>query len=62
MKKKLETEIDKFNIKVISPNFELKYGLTDKEIEMRLDQLIRSVEPSQNTENPFCLAGGCNQR
>ncbi len=56
--KKLETETDKFNIKVISPNFELKYGLTDKEIERRLDQLIRISQPSQNTKTLFVWPEG----
>ena len=58
MKKKLETETNKFNIKVISPNFELKYGLTDKEIERRLDQLIRISQPSQNMKTLFVWPEG----
>ena len=29
----LNTENEKFNIKVISPNFKLEYGLDDKDIE-----------------------------
>ena len=42
--KKIITAIDeKFNIKVISPNFKLEYGLGNKDIEERLNKLISTL-------------------
>ena len=44
----LNTENEKFNIKVISPNFKLEYGLVDKDIERRLLRLIKMSEASND--------------
>ena len=44
----LETVNDKFNIKIVSPNFELKYNLDYNEMESRLKKLIKYSEPNKN--------------
>tara|TARA_B100000242_G_C43036940_1_gene483462 strand:- start:65 stop:1624 length:1560 start_codon:yes stop_codon:yes gene_type:complete len=49
---------DKFNIKIISPNFELKYGLSMQDIDMRLNKLIRYSEPKNNKETLFIWPEG----
>ena len=49
---------DKFNIKVISPNFDLKYGLTETEIETRLEKLIRYSDPKKNLKTLFIWPEG----
>ncbi len=48
----------KIKVKVISPNFKLEYGLTDKEIEVRLMKLIRYSEPMQNQKAIFIWPEG----
>ncbi len=48
----------KFNIKVISPNFSLKYGLNENEIEERLKKLIKYSEPDKNTKTLFIWPEG----
>ncbi len=56
---KFLSEINKkIYVKVISPNFELKYGLTEKEIEKRLKNLIRYSDPSENQETLFVWPEG----
>ena len=45
-KENLSLTDQKINVKVISPNFKLKYGLTVEEIETRLKKLIRYSEPN----------------
>ena len=45
-------------IKVISPNFELKYGLRKDEIESRLKKIIRYSEPSKNKTTLFIWPEG----
>ena len=52
-KEKLLVKKEKFNIKVISPNFELKYDLTEKEISKRLYSLIRYSDPNKNLKTLF---------
>ena len=49
---------DKIFVKIISPNFELKYGLNEKEIEERLKKLIRYSEPDKNKETLFIWPEG----
>ena len=46
-KKFLATIDQKQLVKVISPNFELKYGLNDNEIEERLKKIIRYSAPNK---------------
>ena len=49
---------DKIFVKIVSPNFELKYGLNKKEIEGRLKKLIRYSEPDKNKETLFIWPEG----
>ena len=44
---------EKFYIKVISPNLDLKYGLSQDEILSRLQKLIKYSEPSGNHRGSF---------
>ena len=46
------------NVKIISPNFELKYGLSDKEIEERLFKLIKYSEPNKDLKTLFIWPEG----
>ena len=57
-KKFLETAENKKLIKVISPNFELKYGLNQGEIEERLKKIIRYSEPSKDKKTLFIWPEG----
>ena len=52
--KNLSSINQKINVKVVSPNFKLKYGLTVEEIETRLKKLIRYSEPN-NVENTLFI-------
>ena len=45
-------------VKVVSPNFELKYGLSKKEIEKRLKKLIRYSNPEQDRKTLFIWPEG----
>ena len=42
---------DKLNIKIVSPNFDLKYGLTIKQIEEKLRKLIRYSDPNKKKKH-----------
>ncbi len=57
-KKKLELVDQKFNVKVISPNFELEYNLEAEEIKKRLNLLIRYSEPIKNQKTLFVWPEG----
>ena len=46
-KKILQTEKEKVNVKIISPNFDLEYGLSTDEIETRFKKLIRYSNPDK---------------
>ena len=48
----------KFNIKVISPNFELKYDLSAEDLENRLKKLIRISDPNKGVETLFVWPEG----
>ena len=48
----------KFKIKIISPNFDLKYGLFIEEIEERLKKLIRYSEPKNDKKILFIWPEG----
>ena len=48
----------KFKIKVISPNFDLKYNLRFDQIEKRLEKLIRYSEPTKNLKTLFIWPEG----
>ena len=49
---------EKVFVKVISPNFDLKYGLTKKEIEQRFKKLIRYSDPDRNRKTLFIWPEG----
>ena len=49
---------EKINIKVIAPNFELKYNLSIVNIQKRLDKLIRYSEPNKNIKTLFVWPEG----
>ena len=57
-KQKLESIDKKFNIKAISPNFKLEYGLTIDDLETRLEKLIRYSDPSKNLRTLFVWPEG----
>ena len=57
-KKKLELEDTSFNVKVISPNFKLRYGLEYEEIKSRLEKLVRYSEPNPNLPTLFVWPEG----
>ena len=54
----LKSQSDKFNVKVISPNFDLKYELSVEEIENRLKKLIRYSEPNKKIKTLFIWPEG----
>ena len=56
--KKLKDVEEKFNLKVISPNFDLIYGLDNEEIEIRLKKLIKYSEPEKNLKTLFVWPEG----
>tara|TARA_B100000575_G_scaffold258867_1_gene230756 strand:+ start:503 stop:2062 length:1560 start_codon:yes stop_codon:yes gene_type:complete len=57
-KKFLSTLDQKHLVKVISPNFELKYGLSDNEIEERLKKIIRYSAPNKDKTTLFIWPEG----
>ncbi len=57
-KKKLKFEDTSFNVKVISPNFKLRYGLEVEEIKSRLEKLVRYSEPNPNLPTLFVWPEG----
>jgi len=54
----LKTQNEKFNIKVVSPNFDLKYGLSIKEIENRIKKLAKYSEPNKKIKTLFIWPEG----
>ncbi len=57
-KKFLENNNQKTYVKIISPNFDLKYGLNIKEIEERLKKLVRYSEPDKEKKTIFIWPEG----
>ncbi len=49
---------NKINIKIISPNFELKYNTTIEEIKMKLSNLIKYSEPDKSKKTVFVWPEG----
>ncbi|MDC0943177.1 apolipoprotein N-acyltransferase [Pelagibacteraceae bacterium] len=45
-------------VKIVSPNFDLKYGLTKKQIEERFKKLIRYSDPDKNKKTLFIWPEG----
>jgi apolipoprotein N-acyltransferase len=54
----LKTINEKIYVKIISPNFELKYGLNYDQIEDRLKKLIRYSDPNNNKKTLFIWPEG----
>ena len=54
----LDTLDKRFNIKVVSPNFKLEYGLSKDEIYKRAEKLIRYSEPNENIKTLFVWPEG----
>jgi apolipoprotein N-acyltransferase len=54
----LKTFNEKINIKIISPNFDLKYGLDEDQIENRLKKLIRYSDPNSKKKTLFIWPEG----
>ena len=46
------------NIKIISPNFELKYNLSDEELYQRINKLIRYSNPEKSKKTLFIWPEG----
>ncbi len=57
-KKLLEKVDEKVFVKIISPNFELKYDLSVKAIEKRFEKLIRISNPDKNKKTLFIWPEG----
>ena len=57
-KKNLDKMNEKVFVKIISPNFDLKYGLTEKQIEERLKKLIRYSNPNKDKKTIFIWPEG----
>ena len=57
-KKKLDKINEKVFVKIISPNFQLRYGLTEKEIEERFKMLIRYSDPAKEKKTLFIWPEG----
>ena len=55
---KLSEVNDKVFIKIVSPNFDLKYGLTEEQIEERFKKLIRYSDPSKDKKTVFIWPEG----
>tara|TARA_B100000963_G_scaffold308829_1_gene284480 strand:- start:4091 stop:5650 length:1560 start_codon:yes stop_codon:yes gene_type:complete len=54
----LSKKNDKVFVKIVSPNFELKYGLNQNEIKERFNKLIRYSEPDKDKETLFIWPEG----
>ena len=53
-----KNEIEKTYVKIVSPNFDLKYGLDSKEIEKRFKELIRISDPDKTKKTLFIWPEG----
>ncbi len=56
--KKLDKVDTRYNVKIISPNFDLQYGLSEAEIKIRLKNLIKYSEPNKNKKTLFIWPEG----
>jgi apolipoprotein N-acyltransferase len=54
----LDTINEKINIKIISPNFELEYGLSINQIENKFKKLIRYSDPQNDKKTLFIWPEG----
>ena len=56
--KKIREVNEKFHIKVISPNFNLEYGLSQKDIKERFTKLVKISDPNKNKKTLFVWPEG----
>ncbi len=56
--KLLDNDIEKTYVKIVSPNFDLKYGLSAEEIEKRFKKLIRFSDPDKSKKTLFIWPEG----
>ena len=54
----LQTFNEKINVKIISPNFDLEYGVSTNQIENKIKKLIRFSEPENNKKTLFIWPEG----
>jgi apolipoprotein N-acyltransferase len=54
----LKSITEKINVKIISPNFKLKYGLSVTQIENKLKKIIRYSEPNADKKTLFIWPEG----
>ena len=57
-KEKLNKINNKVFVKIVSPNFDLKYGLTEKQIEDRFRKIIRYSDPVKDKKTLFIWPEG----
>tara|TARA_E500000178_G_scaffold352419_1_gene415817 strand:+ start:5529 stop:7088 length:1560 start_codon:yes stop_codon:yes gene_type:complete len=57
-KEKIDSVNDSVYVKIVSPNFDLKYGLSLKEIEERFAKLIRYSDPKKEKKTLFIWPEG----
>tara|TARA_B100001057_G_scaffold16514_1_gene15457 strand:- start:1044 stop:2606 length:1563 start_codon:yes stop_codon:yes gene_type:complete len=57
-KKRLNSADQRIFIKVVSPNFDLEYGLNQREIENRFNKIIRYSEPNKDKKTIFVWPEG----
>ncbi len=57
-KNKLDKINEKIFVKIVSPNFELKYGLTEEQIEERFKKLIKYSNPDKDKKTLFIWPEG----
>ena len=57
-KKNLKNIENKINIKVISPNFKLEYGLDQADVENRLEKLIKYSDPEKDKKTLYVWPEG----
>ena len=56
--KSLDSKSKFINVKIVSPNFDLKYNLTDEELNSRFKKLIKYSEPDKDKETLFIWPEG----
>ena len=57
-KKNLKKNFETFNVKVVSPNFNLDYNISEDEIQKRLEKLIKYSEPENELKTLFIWPEG----
>ena len=57
-KKILDATEERIFVKIVSPNFDLEYGLKEEDIEKRFKKIIRYSNPDQNKKTLFIWPEG----